>query len=54
MLKDFKVKTDRACNGLIALKKVEERLNNKCCNQYYPLIIMDIDMPKMNGLECSH
>ncbi|MFM2047574.1 MAG: hypothetical protein RI955_120, partial [Bacteroidota bacterium] len=45
-LEKWEVKVDVADNGLIALKKLETNT--------YDLILMDIQMPEMNGVECTH
>ena len=45
-LQKWEAKVDVADNGLIALKKIEANS--------YDLILMDIQMPEMNGIECTH
>jgi PAS domain S-box-containing protein len=45
-LEKWEAKVDVADNGLIALKKIEANS--------YDLILMDIQMPEMNGIECTH
>lgn len=41
---------DEASNGMQALEIIKSRLNNDCC-QTYDLILMDINMPIMDGIE---
>lgn len=43
---------DTALNGLEALKKIEERPCRKC-GSWYEVILMDINMPVMDGIECT-
>ncbi|MFM2048012.1 MAG: hypothetical protein RI955_558, partial [Bacteroidota bacterium] len=45
-LEKWQANVDVADNGLIALKKLD--------NKRYDLILMDIQMPEMNGIECTH
>jgi len=45
-LEKWEAKVDVADNGLIALKKIE--------TNSYDLVLMDIQMPEMNGIECTH
>jgi PAS domain S-box-containing protein len=42
---EFKIKTDLAENGKIAVEKIK--------NKVYDLILMDIEMPEMNGYEAT-
>jgi CheY-like chemotaxis protein len=42
---------DCALNGEEALEKVEERV--KKYDSCYKLILMDINMPRMDGFECT-
>lgn len=40
-------------SGKLALQKIKNRYKeNECCKSY-KLILMDIDMPEMNGFECT-
>jgi CheY-like chemotaxis protein len=48
MLLTFKVKSEKAMNGLECVQKVKER-----GMQGYSLILMDINMPLMDGIEAS-
>jgi len=50
---NFGLKCDQATNGLIAYEKVKENLKKKCCNQNYKLILMDLNMPVMDGFEST-
>ena len=46
---------DEAVNGKIALDMYKERFEKKCgcSDRTYKLIIMDLQMPVMGGLEAS-
>ncbi|MEN9522673.1 MAG: hypothetical protein RL065_1050, partial [Bacteroidota bacterium] len=45
-LEKWEANVDVADNGLVALKKLE--------TASYDIILMDIQMPEMNGVECTH
>jgi CheY-like chemotaxis protein len=51
----FKIGVDQAINGLIAVEMYLEGYQRKCrCpNRTYKLIIMDLQMPVMGGIEAS-
>jgi len=53
--KNFKIKPDEAQNGQIAIEMYERALNLpcKCQNRVYKLILMDIQMPVMDGFKAS-
>ena len=44
---------DVALNGYEALEKVEALSNENGNERCYKLILMDINMPKMDGFECT-
>ena len=48
MLKLLNLKSDQACNGVEAIKKVKEGLRATCCKGY-KLVFMDCNMPVMDG-----
>ena len=50
--KSIKTKCDTAFNGEIAVSKVKANNNKKCCKGY-KLIIIDINMPIMDGEEAT-
>ena len=54
MLKKYHyIESDRAEDGLIAIKMIQERLSKKCCNKMYSLIFMDIQMPGLDGFQTT-
>lgn len=44
MMKDWGVKPDNAVNGIEAIEKIK--------NAHYDIILLDIEMPEMNGYQC--
>ncbi|CAD8109271.1 unnamed protein product [Paramecium sonneborni] len=53
MLSAFNQLCDHAFDGLEAFQCVNKRLQNNKCHPYYQLILMDIEMPKMNGFDSA-
>ena len=53
--KNFQLDIDDATNGEVAFEKYKEAFEKKCgCkNRSYKLIIMDLQMPVMDGIESS-
>ncbi|WP_052746054.1 response regulator [Sulfurovum lithotrophicum] len=51
MMEDFFLKIDSAENGETGLQKYKKYYNDN--NQYYDIVITDIKMPKLNGIEMS-
>jgi CheY-like chemotaxis protein len=51
---NFSLKCDKAMNGLEAVNMFKHHnLNKKCCEQKYSLILMDLNMPVMDGYEAT-
>jgi CheY-like chemotaxis protein len=50
--KKFKIKSDEAENGKIAVQKYQNTLKKRWCKGY-KLILMDINMPVMNGIKAA-
>ena len=48
----FSIPCDIARNGTEAVQKIMERLNASCC-KIYSLVLMDINMPVMDGIEAT-
>ncbi|CAD8200410.1 unnamed protein product [Paramecium pentaurelia] len=53
MLSAFNQTCDHAFDGLEAFQCVHKRLQTNKCHPYYQLILMDIEMPKMNGFDSA-
>jgi len=51
-LKTINVYADEASDGLEGYNEVEERSKSECCSRY-KLIVMDINMPVMDGTEAT-
>jgi len=49
----FQLTVDKAQNGLDAVNKVRNDINKKCCNVRYKLILMDLNMPVMDGFRAT-
>ncbi len=51
-LKKLNILSDSCSDGIECLDLIKKRLEKNCnCNKNYKLILMDLIMPKMNGLE---
>ena len=55
VLEHFKMEVEEAINGKIALDMFKKEMQNECnCSiRAYKLIIMDLQMPVMGGIEAS-
>ena len=49
LLGSLNYEVDSAMNGEIAIKKTIKKAQNKSCSCYYKLILMDCNMPVLNG-----
>jgi CheY-like chemotaxis protein len=47
----FQITVDRALNGQEALNMFQKNIMKKCCTLRYKLILMDLNMPVMDGYE---
>ncbi len=47
------MKCDKANNGQAALKMYLENMQKTCCDVRYRIVITDINMPRMDGIEAS-
>lgn len=44
---------DKAKDGFEELNMYLENMNKKCCDVHYRIILTDINMPRMDGIEAS-
>ena len=50
----FNIETEQANNGLVAVQKFKNDFFKTCCNDnHFKLILMDIQMPTMNGIDAA-
>jgi CheY-like chemotaxis protein len=47
-----KIKSDEAENGKVAVQMYKDQLEKDCC-EGYKLILMDLNMPVMNGIRAA-
>ena len=52
ILSKFGIHSDEATNGQEAVDMVTQRAYQECCSSY-KIVIMDFEMPIMNGLEAT-
>ena len=51
---EFSIKCDQAHNGLVAVQKFKNDFFKDCgCGIHYKLILMDLQMPNMNGFDAT-
>jgi len=50
---NIKTHVDKADNGVEAVALFRKNLEKTCCNVRYKLILMDLNMPVMDGFEAS-
>lgn len=49
----FQLSVDKALNGADAVAKFRKAITKKCCNIRYKLILMDLNMPVMDGYRAA-
>ena len=53
MLQPVNISTDYCFNGKECLEKIQSKISNSQCCKYYKLLIMDINMPLIDGFEAT-
>ena len=49
----LKVKVETCSNGKQGLERYVDDITKKCCRNYIHLILMDLNMPMMDGYESA-
>lgn len=49
----YDIALERAANGLEGIQMFKKDLDKKCCDVHYQIILMDINMPIMNGIDST-
>jgi CheY-like chemotaxis protein len=49
----FQITVDKALNGQEAVNMFQKNLVKKCCNVRYKLVLMDLNMPIMDGYDAT-
>jgi CheY-like chemotaxis protein len=52
-LERYDIVCDKAMNGSDAVKCFKKDREKQCCNRYYKLVLMDLNMPEMDGYEAT-
>ena len=47
------IKVDKAMNGMEAVEMYRINISKKCCNTRYKVILMDINMPILDGYDAT-
>lgn len=45
----FNIKCETALSGKIAMQKIKKKVSGNTCCLHFSLILMDLDMPELNG-----
>ena len=47
------ISIENAQNGLVGLERYSQDIRKKCCHKYFHFILIDLQMPVMDGKEAS-
>lgn len=54
MLKNnMRIQVDKALNGQQAVEMFKTNINKRCCQNRYKLVLMDLNMPIMDGYDAT-
>ena len=53
MLQGLQIVSEEATSGQESIDKFNQNRDKTCCDKRYKLILMDINMPDMNGHEAA-
>ena len=49
----YNIDLERAANGLEGIQMFKKDLEKKCCDVHYQIVLMDLNMPIMGGIDSA-